>query len=342
MKSISPAIRESAPGLLVCAALAGVGMALAAWPPISQNLRLSALLLAILLGMAVASLVKIPEGWVAGIKFAQKPLLRAAVAGLGFRLSLNEIIKIGGPAMAVVVLVTAIGFFAVIWLAPLFGIGRKLALLLGVGGSICGASAVVAADTVVRADGEDAAISLGVITLWGTVGIFLYPWLGHALGMLPFDYGLFSGATLHEMAQVVAAGSGYGAEAESVATVVKLARICLLAPMVFGLGWWLRKTGDSGAAEVPLLPWFLVLFVVFAGVNTAAEPLGFQAALKTYVTPVVTFLLAVGMVGIGMQTGWKQLKRAGLRPVALGLVQWVILVAATYGLMVMLAPFFSR
>lgn len=156
------------------------------------------------------------------------------------------------------------------WLARRLAIGEKLGLLLGVGGAICGASAVVAADSVVQGEKRDSALALAVITLLGTVGIVLYPLLGHALHMSDFVYGVWDGASLHEMAQVVAAGFGVSEQAAQVATVVKLARIALLAPVVLLLSWRMRRRHlAAGEAHVSPVPWFLVLFFVFAILNSA-------------------------------------------------------------------------
>lgn len=327
MTSEASAGKSVVPGVLLCVALAALATWIAKIPWIEANLHFSPLLIVIILGVILASIVHMPAICLPGVQMAQRPILRWAVAGLGFKLSLIKLWQIGAQALVIVIVATLVGFLVALWLAKLFGLNKKLGLLLGVGGSICGASAVVAADSVVQAEQKDAAISLGVITLWGTVGIFLYPYLVDVFQLNHFSYGVFSGATLHEMAQVVAAGSAEGKDAESVATVVKLARICLLAPMVFYLGWWLKKSeGEAGQAKVALVPWFLVMFVVFATVNTFADELGITQIVKDYVNPVVTFLLTVGMAGVGLQTGFKDLKAAGWRPVLVGLLQWVVMI----------------
>jgi uncharacterized integral membrane protein (TIGR00698 family) len=216
------------------------------------------------------------------------------------------------------------------WVARRLRVPEKLGLLLGVGGAICGASAVVAADSVVQGERRDSALALGIITLLGTVGILLYPLLGHALHMTDLTYGVWTGASLHEMAQVVAAGFGLSDEAARVATVVKLARICLLAPVVLYLGWSLRhRHQEAGRARVTPVPWFLVLFVVFAGVvSTGWLP----ARWLDLIRRGDLWLLCVGMAGVGLQTGFSDLRSAGLRPIAAGALQWLFLATLAYGL----------
>ncbi len=330
------------PGLLLCVALAAGAVFLAEIAWVKDNLRLSALLLVILIGMIVGSFVALPESFGPGLKLAQRPILRLAVAGLGLRLSLAKLGEIGGPALVIVVVSTLAALVFAWWLAPLLKVPRKVGLLLGVGGAICGASAVVAADSVVQGEKGEAAISVGIITLLGTVGILVYPLLGHALGMSPFFYGLFSGATLHEVAHVAAAGTALGPEALETATVVKLARITLLAPIVFYLAWSLNKKSEkTGDADVPLVPWFLVVFVILAALNTAIDAAGYTAQAKPTVDALLRldlFLLTVGMAGVGLQTRFKQLKEAGPMPILLGFAQWIFLAVVAYGLAVLLLP----
>lgn len=322
------------PGLLLVVVLATAGFWLADLPWVKQTLHVSALLLVILLGMAWKSLLPEPPAVLPGIRLAQRPILRAAVAGLGFRLSIPELWKIGGPALVVVVVSTAAALLMGWWVARRLGVAEKLGLLLGVGGAICGASAVVAADSVVQGERRDSALALGIITLLGTLGIVLYPLLAHALHMNEFVYGVWAGASLHEMAQVVAAGFGLSDEAARVATVVKLARICLLAPVVLYLGWSLRHHHrEAGRAKVSPVPWFLVLFVLFAALNSTGL---LPASWLDLIRRADLWLLCVGMAGVGLQTGFSDLRSAGLRPIAAGALQWVFLAAIAYALAVWL------
>ena len=323
------ALARLVPGLVLAALLGTAAFLIADLPWVKNTTHASALLLVILLGMAWRSLLPLPAAVQPGIRLAQRPLLRWAVAGLGFRLSLAELWKIGPPALAVVTISTAAALFFGWWIARRLGVARKLALLLGVGGAICGASAVVAADSVVEGEPGDAPVALGVITLLGTVGIVLYPILGRRLALPEFLYGVWDGASLHEMAQVVAAGFGVSEEAARVATVVKLARICLLAPVVLGLGAWLRRHGGSGAAKVAPVPWFLVLFVIFAALNSSGwVPSSWLETLRRG----DLWLLSIGMAGVGLQTGIADLRAAGLRPVAAGTLQWLFLSALSLAL----------
>lgn len=322
------------PGLFLAALLATAAFLFADLPWVRDTLHVSALLLVILLGMAWRSLAPVPAFAAPGIRLAQRPVLRWAVAGLGFRLSLGELAAIGVPALIVVVVSTTAALWFGWWIAARLGVPRKLALLLGVGGAICGASAVVAADCVVKGERRDSALALGIITLLGTIGIVLYPLLARAFGMNEFVYGVWDGATLHEMAQVVAAGFGVSDEAARVATVVKLARICLLAPVVLYLGWSLRRQHvATGEAQVAPVPWFLVLFVAFAAINSMGW---IPARALEWIRRADLWLLCVGMAGVGLQTGFADLRDAGLKPIAAGAAQWIFLAVIAYVLAVWL------
>lgn len=319
------------PGLGACLAIAAAAFGLSelckVWLPLSP------LLVVIVLGIALASLVRLPAGWSPGVALAQKPLLRWAVGLLGLRLSFGELAGLGGHVLFGVVAATAAALAAGFWLGKVFRLGSGMSSLLSVGGAICGASAIVAADSVVESKGEDAAAALGVVTLWGTVGIFALPPLGHALGMSDTAFGVFAGTTLHEMAQVVAGAQAFSQEATTVATVTKLARICLLAPIVFGLAWWLRRTrGRAGAAKVALVPWFLVAFFACAAVRTAAAGALEPGVWKAVELGIVA-LLTVGMAGVGLKSSVREVAAAGWKPVAAGLLQWLVLLGVAASLL---------
>ncbi len=331
------ALQKLAPGVLFATGLAIAAVWLAGLPWVMQTLHWSPLLIVILLGMAIASTTQLPEMLGPGIKWCQKPMLRIGVACLGIKLSLGALAEIGGPALIVVGITTAVGMAGGVWLAQRMGVERSLGLLLATGGAVCGASAIVAADSVVQAEHKDTAASLGIVTLWGTIGIVLYSLLSHVFSVGSFAYGLFCGATLHEVAQVVAASAAMGSDAQGTATVAKLARVALLAPIIFGLGLWLRRQGHStGETKTPLLPWFVTAFLLLAALRTAAPSLGIESLLKTQVEPFVPFVLSIGMAGVGLQTGFGDLVKAGWRPVYLALIQWVLMIAVSVPLIMML------
>jgi uncharacterized integral membrane protein (TIGR00698 family) len=318
------------PGLLLATLVAAAAIGLAEVPWVRDGLRWSPLLLVLVLGIAWRAFLPIPASAEAGTRVAQKAVLRWGVAGLGLRLSLRDLAEIGAPALLVVLVATTAALVFAAALARRLAVPRELGLLVGVGGAICGASAIVAADSVVQGRRRDAAVAVGIVTLLGTVGILLYPLVQRAAGLDPFVYAVWDGASLHEMAQVVAAGFAVSEEAARAATVVKLARICLLAPVVLALGWSLRRRHEhAGRARVSPVPWFLVLFVAFAALrSTGAVP----ASALDVARVVDLWLLCIGMAGVGLETRFADIREAGARPLLLGAAQWVFLASLSFGL----------
>jgi uncharacterized integral membrane protein (TIGR00698 family) len=326
-KSLKQILIEPIPGLLLAIAISAAAIRLADVPYVKDHLHLGAMLLVILLGMLWKNVLPPPKWALPGIAVAQKPILRWGVALLGFKLSIGELISIGAPALAVVVIGTCAALAFGWWFGRAMGLNERLAPVLAVGGAVCGASAILAAETTVKAEQQDVAASIGVITLYGTLGIVLYPILGRGLHMAPFLYGVWTGASLHETAQVVAAGASL--HVEKIATVVKLARIAMLAPIVFYLAWWMRKNGGEARAKVPLLPWFLVLFLAFTLINSStafglAQPLLSKDAVG-HINDANVWILAIGMAGVGLQTGFKDLRKAGWMSILVGGAQWLFL-----------------
>jgi uncharacterized integral membrane protein (TIGR00698 family) len=328
-------IREALPGLLLTLAISAAAMRLADVEYVKKTLHFGALLLVIVLGILWRNILPPPEWAMPGIRVAQKPILRWGVALLGFKLSIGALLQIGAPAVLVVIIGTTAALAFGIWFGKAMGLHEKLTILMAVGGAICGASAIVAAESVVKAEKEDVVAPIGVITLFGTLGILIYPMIGRALGMAKFLYAVWCGASLHETAQVVAAADALGVGA--IATVVKLARIAMLAPVVFYLAWYMRKKGEDSEAKVAIVPWFLVLFVIFALINSATAFGLSHPLLPTAVTDSInnvwtTWILCIGMAGVGLQTGFRDLKKAGAMPLLVGFAQWLLLSMIAFGL----------
>ena len=321
-------VRRFLPGLALTVALAAAALLIADVPWVARTLHVSALLLVILLGMAWRAALPLPAAAMPGVQLSQRAILRWAVAGLGFRLSLRELADIGVAPLLIVLAGTTVALFAGWWLARRLRVPRSLGLLLGVGGAVCGASAVVAADTVVRGERRDAPVAIAIVTVLGTLGMVLYPLARGPLGLSELAYGVWDGASLHETAHVVAAGFAVGTEAGRVATVVKLARIALLAPIVVGLSWAMRGR-DAGAAKVSPLPWFLVAFLVFAALHSTGA---LHPEATAWLQRVDLWLLCVGMAGVGLQTSVAELRAAGLRPLAAATLQWLLLSSLTLAL----------
>lgn len=314
------------PGLLLALALGLAGL-WAAQAPALASWQLSALTVAIVLGMLVGNTVgaRLPASLSPGIHVAQRQLLRAGVVLYGLRLSFQEVAAIGVTGLAIDVVVVV----STLWLGVFagrrwFGMDRHTALLTAAGSAICGAAAVLAVERVLRADPAKVAIAVATVVLFGTLDIFLYPFLYPYLGLDQAAFGVYAGATVHEVAQVVAVGSAISPDVADAAVVVKLTRVLLLVPVLFVLGWHEAKAGGE---RVMVIPWFALGFLAVVAFNSVVVlPDAWRSALLTF----DTLLLATAMAALGVETRLARLRALGPRPLLLAGVLFLWLSGGGY------------
>jgi uncharacterized integral membrane protein (TIGR00698 family) len=324
---------RAVPGLLLAAAMAAGATALGhvGW---LQAHGISALTLAIVLGLLAGNLL--PGGALAtsanGLNIAKQHLLRAGIVLYGLRLSFQDIGQVGlaGVAIDATVLCST---FALAWLlgTRVFGLDRTTAILIGAGSSICGAAAVMATAPVVGGRPEQVAVAVATVVGFGSVAIFLYPALFQVLASVhplsPSAYGLWAGSTIHEVAQVVAAGHAVGGAAADTAVIAKMVRVMMLAPFLVALSAWFARAGavPTAAARPRItIPWFALGFVAMAGLRSLAVlPAPVIAAADT----LDVAMLGVAMAALGLTTRLSAMRAAGLAPLALGatLFAWLVL-----------------
>lgn len=302
-----------APGLALAFA-AAVG----AWAVQLVVPALSALLVAILLGVVVTHVWRMPEAVGPGMKVAAKRVLRLGIVVLGLQLALDDILALGFGVLAVVVVIVAGGILGTLALGRWMDIPRPLTMLIACGFSICGAAAVAAVEGNTDSDEDDVASAIGLVVLFGTIMIFLLPLLLAPFGIDDRTRGLIAGGSIHEVAQVVAVGGIIGGGALTVAVVVKLARVLMLAPVIFTLSLVQRRAGgtDPGALP-PIVPLFVVGFLAMALVRTFV-PL--PSAVLDVGQLVQTLLLGAAMFALGTGVHVSLLKKVGGRPLVLGVV----------------------
>lgn len=313
-RSLPSALLNLLPGLLLCGAAAAAAFGLAAFVP-----HTGSVLMAIVLGMLVRNLLpKLPARFDPGVAFASKPLLRAAIIALGFQLSLTDIAAMGPLVIVLVVVLVAGGFFLSVGLGRLLGVGRDLSMLIGCGFSICGAAAVAGAQSTLRSRKEDTAAAVALVVLFGTIMIGVVPPLAGLWHLDPRTAGIWTGAGVHEVAQVAAIGGILGSAALEPAVIVKLARVLMLAPVVFFLGRWMARGGASegteSSARVPLVPLWVALFIV-AAVATTFLPL--PGWFLTGADWVQKIFLTAAMFGLGLGVHFRSLIGMGVRPLIL-------------------------
>ena len=313
------------PGLILTAAIAGAGFALRQIPGVGL---FSPMILSIVIGIVFHNAVGTPARAKPGVAFSLRKILRLAIILLGLQLTAQQVIEVGGTGIAVIALTLVGTFVFTTWLGRLLGVDRKLTQLIAAGTSICGASAVIATNTVTQAHDEDVAYAVACVTVFGSIAMFVYPLLPVVLHLDPHAFGLWSGASIHEIAQVVAAAFQDGKQAGDFATIAKLSRVTMLAPTVIVLGLMAarraRQHGHAHTQAKPPLPWFVLGFIALVGVNSVVTvPVG----AKQVIVLLTTFLLSMALAAMGLETDLAKLKAKGIKPFILGLSAFVFIAA---------------
>jgi uncharacterized integral membrane protein (TIGR00698 family) len=319
--------RREVPGLVLVTAAVAAAFAL------GEAIDVSPLVGGVVLGVIAANAGLIHPVLQPGVTFAAKKLLRLGVVFLGLRLSLEQVRELGVVGAITVVAVVVATFLGVQLTARWMGLRPGLGLLVATGYSICGASAVAAMEPLTDADEEEVAYAIGLVTLCGSLSIAVLPAIGHALGLGVERFGAWAGAGVHDVGQVTATASAYAEASLAPATLVKLTRVILLAPMVAGVGLWRRRRAQPGAAAdaagaAPIVPLFVVGFLAMIGLRATG-----WLSDETLATAkdIEQALLTAGVFGLGCGVAFARLRRLGGRPLVLGLASWALVAAIALG-----------
>ncbi len=307
------------PGLGLTGLLAGAALALHRLPGAGA---LSPLILAIVLGIAVRAAAGAPDWAKPGIAFSLRRLLRLAVMLLGLQLTATDLAAVGATGLAIILATVAATLAATKAIGRVLGVDRRLAELIAAGTAVCGASAVIATNTVTEARDEDVAYAIACVTVFGSLSMLIYPALPAVLALDAHGYGLWAGASIHEVAQVVAAGFQDGRDAGEFATIAKLSRVMALAPLVILLGLRARRRTDSTVRPPSPMPWFVLGFIALAAVNSLV-PL--PALPKAGAAQLTTVLLTLSLAAMGLGTDIGKLRAKGPAPLLLGALSWIFI-----------------
>ena len=311
------------PGLLLTAGIAGLAFALRRIPGVAM---LSPMILATLLGMALHNVVGTPAWAKPGVTFSLRRVLRLGIILLGLQLMASQVAQVGFTGVAIIAATLVATLVFTKWLGRLMGVDAKLAELIGAGTSICGASAVIATNTVTRGSDEDVAYAVACVTVFGSFSMLLYPLLPGLLHLSPGAYGLWTGASIHEIAQVVAAAFQDGARSGEIGTVSKLTRVMMLAPVVITLGLIAMRrashAGGQSANAAPPMPWFVLGFVAMVILNSLVA---IPEVPKAWIAVGTTFMLSMALAAMGIETDFRKLKAEGVRPLLLAAAAWVFI-----------------
>lgn len=310
-----------------------------------KRLSLSPLIVGIVLGMLYANSLrnKLPQTWVPGIKFCSKTVLRTGIVLYGFRLTFQQVAEIGLTAIVADMIVVAGTLLIGVLLGRLLKMDRQTTLMTSMGSSICGAAAVLGAEPVVKCEPHKTAVAVSTVVIFGTLSMFLYPIMyrtGMLDGLTNQQVAVYTGATLHEVAHVVGAGNAIDAAGGSVAdaaTITKMIRVMLLAPVLLIMGIVLARkaSGGKGAGNKErgkiTVPWFAFYFLAVIGLNSLLQgsallPAETLQAGIGIINGFDTFLLTMAMTALGAETSMDKFKQAGAKPFLLagGLYVWLV------------------
>lgn len=334
------------PGLILALALAFAGQFLSDF--IGKDLMglpkspISAIMMAIILGIVIRNTLTLPATLQAGIRFGLVRVLRLGIVLLGIRLSLAEAGAIGLQALPVIIGAVAAALLVVTYLARKLGLSGKLGTLIAVGTSICGATAIVATAPTIAARDDEVAYSVACITLFGVIAMLLYPFAGHWIfNGDTFQSGLFLGTSVHETAQVAGAGLVYqqyygDPRALDVATVTKLVRnlgMLVVIPLMSIIYHRNSTDGSQAPKWWTMIPLFVIGFACMSLLRTVGDmgdtPFGVLepatwTAIVAYTKEAAEICLAVAMAAVGLGTSIKGLRDIGLKPLGVGLFSAVL------------------
>jgi len=304
---------------------------------------ISAVAIAIVVGLLWRNLIGLPEKCKTGISFAVKRILRLGIILLGVRLSFLEVVKIGVSSLGIIVTCITLAFLLVHYISRKIGVPHKLGTLIGAGTSICGVSAIVATAPAIQADERDTTFAVATITLFGIAAVIIYPFLGRLLHLSDTAFGIWAGTAVNDTSQVVATGFIYSNAAGAIATVVKLTRNLFMAPVIVIMGYFyalkkIREEEKETQARKKVdwkktFPLFVLGFLGMAVLRTLGV---FPPTLINFIKTIANFLIVVAISGVGLGTSFAMMKKTGLKPFYVGLAASIIMAGVSLTLIKLL------
>lgn len=322
---------------------------------------ISAAMIAIVLGLTLRNVFALPDAIKAGCRSAVKKIIPVAIVLMGAGLNVTHIASVGVRALLITLVCVAVAIAAGYYFGRLLGLNWKTALLLGTGTGICGNSAIVAVAPLIDADDDDLVLSIGAVNLFGLLAMLVWPIVGGMLHLSDEMFGVWSGTSIHAVPQVVAAGFAFSHDAGTLATLIKLVRVTLLAPLVFVLALLYARHHNAQASSggkltvryTRLVPWFVWGFIALALLNTlgllptlhfhladlfspSAASRYVQVPLGPVMTTVGKVLLTLAMAAIGLEVNLRTLAGVGARAIQAGFLATITLGAASLAMIMIL------
>jgi uncharacterized integral membrane protein (TIGR00698 family) len=315
--------KEFLPGWMLMLAVGILATYLSKLIVIGGKNPIEAAVIAILMGILVRNTGMLPQLFFPGIKAFEKILILGIVL-IGASLNFRNIGSQGANMLVIILVTMVISYFVIYFLGRLFQLPTGLTVLLTVGTTICGGSAIAVTAPLIKAKEEETSYAIGTIALWGFAAIILYPKIAQILGVTDMNFGVFAGTAIHSTPQVVGAGFIFSDLAGKTATAVKLVRNCFMVPVAFLIAVWyantvLRSQKKEGAHVnvAKAFPWFLFGYFILAGLNTQGyfSPEGIQAF-----NTAGKFLILLGLAGIGLNTDFRSFIKVGPKPLFVGFI----------------------
>lgn len=314
------------PGLLLCALIA-----LPAWLLGRAFPIVGSPVLGILFGMLIAFWRR-PEALNPGIAYTSKKILQLSIILLGFDMNLFNVVQTGSQTLFLMLFTLTAAFLTAYIAGKLLKVEGNTNILVAVGTAICGGSAIAATAPVIQARDEEVARAISTIFLFNVLAAFLFPILGHLMGMTDAQFGLWAGTAVNDTSSVVAAGYTFSDAAGDYAVIVKLTRTLMIIPITLALAFYTSRQKASNQANYSLsriFPWFILGFVA-ASILTTFLPL--SEALTDSLVQLSKFLIVMAMAAIGLNTNLVRLFKYGWRPILLGGICWFVLSVVSLGL----------
>ncbi len=306
--------RPTLPVQLLFAALAVLCLTPWASPPLALGA-----------GMALALTLGNPFPKVG--KVAAPKLLQGCVVLLGFGMNLAVVLKAGASGAVFAAVSIGVTFALGYWLRGRLGIAQKTSALISAGTAICGGSAIAAVGSVIDAEEGDMTVAMGTVFVLNAVALFVFPPIGHALGLTPTQFGTWAGVAIHDISSVVGAAAHYGGGALGTATAVKLSRALWIVPVSLAAAFAFRRSADGEHTPGRLhIPWFIGLFLLASVARTLLPPIASFAPALTHLA-TVGLTLTLFLIGTGLSR--ETLRRVGWKPMAQGVALWLVISAGS-------------
>lgn len=320
--------------------------------PLLKKLSFSPLIIGIILGMLYANSLRnrLPAAWVPGILFSSKQILRLGIILYGFRLTFQNIVEVGLPAILIDAVIVTLTITGGVYIGKLLKMDKGVALLTSVGSGICGAAAILGAEATIKSKPYKTAVAVSTVVIFGTLSMFLYPVLyrNGIFHLTSEQMGLYTGATLHEVAHVVGAGNAMGKEISDVGIIVKMIRVIMLVPALLIISYSIararararvkahrKQTVQNGNQKV-VVPWFALGFLAVIGFNSFDL---LPHPVIGFINDLDTFLLTMAMTALGTETNIEKFKKAGFKPFLLALILYGWLLGGGYLLVKYVSPY---